>query len=436
MSAPLADVRVVAVEQFGAGPWGTLQLADLGADVIKIEDPSVGGDVGRYVPPFTEATSSLFFESFNRNKRSVTLDLRSSEGRGVFEDLVRGSDAVFSNLRGDQPAKLRLRYEDLREVNPRIVCVSLSGFGTTGPRAGEGAYDVTIQALAGWMAVTGGPETPPTKSGLSLVDFAAGYVAAIGLLGGVWRARRNGVGSDVDVSLSETALSLLNYMGAWTASRGWEARRMDDSAHQTIVPFQAFPASDGWLVVACAKEDMWRRFCSAIGRDELATHERFATFTLRDRHRDELLTLLGETLGSRSVADWIEALGEARVPAAPVNDLDAALADPQAEARGAVVDYVHPVLGAVRMAGSPYWERRGPPGAAARRGHCRRPRAGLRLRRGAHRRAGGGRSVRNDGGARHVRERRGERRSKWSKRSGSVTATVRSAAAAGGTSSA
>ena len=181
MTLPLADLRVIAVEQFGAGPFGTMQLADLGATVVKIEDPTVGGDVGRYVPPFSQEGNSLFFESFNRGKSSVALDLRQVDGRRALENLVSGADAIFSNLRGDLPAKLRLRYSDLAEINPTIVCVSLSGFGTTGPRAHEGAYDATIQALAGWMAITGGPREPPTKSGLSLVDFAGGYVAALGL---------------------------------------------------------------------------------------------------------------------------------------------------------------------------------------------------------------------------------------------------------------
>src|SRR5262249_51972516 len=178
------------------------------------------------VPPYNEGTSSLFFESFNRGKRSIALDLRVPEGRSAFEDLVRHSDAVFSNLRGDQPAKQRLRYEDLGPINPRIVCVSLTGFGMTGPRAAEGAYDATIQALTGLMSVTGGPDMPPTKSGLSLVDFAGGYVAALGLVASVMQARREGVGGDVDASLFETALSLLNYMGAWAATSDWTARRM------------------------------------------------------------------------------------------------------------------------------------------------------------------------------------------------------------------
>jgi crotonobetainyl-CoA:carnitine CoA-transferase CaiB-like acyl-CoA transferase len=354
MSAPLAGIRVLAVEQFGAGPWGTGQLADLGADVIKIESPAEGGDVGRYVPPYQSGTSSLFFETFNRSKRSLALDLRHPDGRRVFEDLVPHADAVFSNLRGDRPAALRLRYDDLAPLNPAIVCVSLSGFGTTGPRAAEGAYDATIQALTGWMAVTGGPDAPPTKSGLSLVDFAAGYIGALGLLAGVVQARRDGVGSDVDLSLFETALSLLTYMGTWSASQGWQARRMPDSAHQTIVPFQAFAAEDGWLVVACAKESMWRRFCAVIDRPELADDDRFATFGVRDRNRDALLAELRPTLSSRTVDEWVDALAAAKVPCSPVNDVDAALADEQTVARGGIATFPHPVLGAVQTVASPF----------------------------------------------------------------------------------
>jgi crotonobetainyl-CoA:carnitine CoA-transferase CaiB-like acyl-CoA transferase len=361
VSAPLDGIRVLAVEQFGAGPFATGQLADLGADVIKVEAPADGGDVGRYVPPHQVGTSSLFFETFNRSKRSLALDLRAPSGRQVFEDLVPHADAVFSNLRGDQPAKLRLRYEDLAPLNPAIVCVSLSGFGTTGPRAADGAYDATIQALAGWMAVTGGPDAPPTKSGLSLVDFGAGYVAALGLLAGVVQARRDGVGSDVDVSLFETALSLLTYMATWSASQGWQPRRMPESAHQTIIPFQAFAAADGWLVVACAKEPMWRRFCAALDRPELAEDERFATFAARDRHRETLLAELRTTLATRTVAEWVDAMAAAKVPCSPVNGVQAALDDPQAVARGSVASFPHPELGVVRTAASPFQHGRDVP---------------------------------------------------------------------------
>ena len=211
---------MIAFEQFGAGPWGTLQLADLGAEVIKIEDPVSRGDVGRYVPPFAEGEDSLFFEAFNRNKRSVSLDLRRDGARGVLDDLVRNSDVVYSNLRGDQPRRLGLTYDQLKGVNERIVCCSLSGFGMTGPRAAEGGYDYMMQGLAGWMSLTGDPDGPPAKSGLSLVDLSGGYVSAIAVLAGVWRARRDGVGCDCDISLFETALHELCYVGTWAASRG------------------------------------------------------------------------------------------------------------------------------------------------------------------------------------------------------------------------
>ncbi len=365
MRRPLEDVRVIAIEQYGAGPFGTMQLADLGADVIKIEDPTVGGDVSRYVPPYRVGTDSLFFESFNRSKRSVTLDLRHPATREVLEDLVRVADALVSNLRGDQPDKLRIRYRDLARVNPRLVCVSLTGFGTTGPRAGEGGYDYTMQALAGWMELTGGPNEPPTKSGLSLVDFCGGYVTALATLAGVMQARRDGRGCDADLSLFETALAQLTYVGTWVASEGFAPRRLADSAHQTMVPFQAFPTADGWVMVACPKQGLWERFCGALGRPELPADERFADFAARDRNRDVLVPLLSEILLTRSTDEWLVVLGEHGVPSGRVNDVATALAEPQALARGDVVAYEHPTLGVVRGPASPL-RLDGEPGPARR----------------------------------------------------------------------
>jgi crotonobetainyl-CoA:carnitine CoA-transferase CaiB-like acyl-CoA transferase len=344
---------VLSVEQFGAGPWATLQLADLGADVIKIEDPASGGDVGRYVPPYQEGEDSLFFETFNRGKRSVSLDLRHPRGRAVFEDLVRGVDAVYSNLRGDHPERLRLRYEDLRELNPRIVCCSLSGFGMTGPRAAEGGYDYVMQGLAGWMSLTGEPDGPPTKSGLSLVDLSAGYVSALALVAGVWRARRDGVGCDCDIALFETALAELMYVGTWAATAGYEPPRRHNSAHPSLVPFQNFATADGWIVVACPKEKFWQALCGALGRPDLASDERFANFAARDRDRGVLLDELDAAFAARPTAAWLEALAAAGVPSAPVNDVAAALADPQTLAREAVVEAAHERFGIVRTIASP-----------------------------------------------------------------------------------
>jgi crotonobetainyl-CoA:carnitine CoA-transferase CaiB-like acyl-CoA transferase len=358
--APLEDLRIVAIEQFGAGPFGTLQLADLGAEVIKIEDPEAGGDVSRYIPPYQEGEDSLFFESFNRNKKSVSLDLRHPRGREVFEDLVRHADAVFSNLRGDGPEKLGLTYDALKHVNPTVVCCSLSGFGMTGPRRGEGAYDYVIQGLAGWMSLTGGPADPPMKSGLSLVDLAGGYVAAISILSGVWRARRDGQGGDCDLSLFETALSLLTYQGTWVASRQYEPQRLANSAHPSIVPFQAFASSDGWLVLACAKEKFWLRLLDVIGRPELGEDPRFATFAERSLNRELVEAELAAAFLTRTTDEWVGLLRDAGIPVSPVNDLAQALEDPQVQARQGVVEVEHETLGRVRHVASPLRVSGGP----------------------------------------------------------------------------
>lgn len=251
---PLEDVRIISLEQYGAGPFGSVHLADLGADVLKIEEPSSGGDVGRYVPPYCEGEDSLFYETFNRNKTSLSLDLSTPGGRAVFEDLVRDADAVYSNLRGDVPAKIGITYDDLKHLNPRIVCCSLTGFGMTGPRAKEPGYDYILQGIAGWMSLTGDPDGPPTKSGLSLVDFTGGYVAALSLMAGLHAARRDGVGGDCDVSLYDTAIGMLTYPAAWHLNAGYQPVRTKNSAHPSLVPFQAFKASDDWFVVGCAKE--------------------------------------------------------------------------------------------------------------------------------------------------------------------------------------
>jgi len=353
MTLPLADVRIIAVEQYGAGPWGSLQLADLGAEVIKIEDPQSGGDVGRYVPPFQEGEDSLFFETFNRNKKSVSLDLRAPRGREVFEALVAKADAVYSNLRGDQPAKLRLTYDDLKGVNARVVCCSLSGFGMSGPRAAEAGYDYIMQAMAGWMSLTGDPDGPPTKSGLSLVDLAGGYVSAIALLSGLWRARRDGVGCDCDISLYETALHELMYIGTWVATGRYTPKRMTESAHPSIVPFQAFQTADGWITVACAKPKFWERLCHSLGRTDLLEDPRFKDFAGRNTNREELLPTLRSAFRERTTEEWLRQLASAGVPHGPVYEVPEALEDRQARARGDIVEINHPQLGTVRQIASP-----------------------------------------------------------------------------------
>jgi crotonobetainyl-CoA:carnitine CoA-transferase CaiB-like acyl-CoA transferase len=346
--APLDGVRVVAVEQFGAGPWATLQLAALGADVVKVEDTAAGGDVGRYVVPFQEGEDSLFFESFNRGKRSISLELRDDRGRAVLHDLLRGSDVLLSNLRGDHVARLGLRYDDLKAVNPALVCCSISGFGRTGPRAAEGAYDYTIQGFAGWMSLTGEPGTPPTRTGLSLVDVSAGYVAALCIAAMLVRRAATGLGGDADVSLFETALAMDMYVATWVLSRGFEPERPRSSAHPSVVPFQNFRTRDGWIVVCCPKESLFRRLAEAIGRPELPADPRFATLAARAEHRDACVEAIESALATDTTGVWLDRLTAAGVPCAPVNDVAAGFADPQAIARGMVEEYDHPALGRVR----------------------------------------------------------------------------------------
>ncbi|NUU24717.1 MAG: CoA transferase [Streptomycetaceae bacterium] len=363
---PLEDVRVIAVEQYGAGPFGSLHLADLGAEVIKIEDPRSGGDVSRYVPPYAEGEDSLFFEAFNRNKRSLSLDLAHPDGRAVFEDLVRGADAVYSNLRGDVPEKIGITYPQLRHLNPAIVCCSLTGFGMTGPRSAEPGYDYLLQGLAGWMELTGDPAGPPTKSGLSMVDYSGGFVAALALLAGLHAARRDGVGIDCDVSLYDTEIGLLANVGVWHLNAGFEPVRTRNSAHPSMVPFQNFPTRDGWIVVGCAKEKFWRRLTAVLGHPEWGEPDGpYGTFALRTEHADELLGKLEGIFLTRTSAEWLAELGPAGVPSAPVHGVAEALADPHTAARGLVVETEHPRFGTLRNLASPV--RVGDPPPAYRR---------------------------------------------------------------------
>ena len=350
---PLEDVRIIAVEQYGAGPFGSVHLADLGAEVIKIEDPRTGGDVGRQVPPYAQDGDSLFFETFNRNKRSVALDLSCAAGRGVFEDLVACSDVVYANVRGDVPERMALRHADLASVNPRIVCCMLTGYGMTGPARDEPAYDYVIQGLAGWMDLTGEPDGPPTKTALSLVDYSSGLVAALAMLAAIHAARRDGVGCDCDVSLFDTAVSLINYPATWAMTSGFVPVRTRHSAHPSIVPFGNFPTADGWIVVACPKEKFWRRLTEVLERPELADDERFATFAARASNAPALLEILEARFATRSSASWLELLAAAGVPCGPINSVEQALAHPQTAARELIVRTEHPRFGTVSQLGSP-----------------------------------------------------------------------------------
>lgn len=353
MSAPLplADLRILALTQLGAGPYAMQLLGDLGAEIVKIEDPTVGGDEARAVPPAIDG-DSLYYQSFNRNTRSLTLDLRTAAGRALFRRLAAVADAVYANPRGDLPAKLGLDYASLKDVNPRLVCCTLTGFGRSGPRAADPAYDYLVQALAGFMHVTGEPDGPPIRSGVATIDFAGGLCSALGLMVALRRARETGIGGDVDVSLFDTAISMLTHIATNHLRSGVEPQRLPGGSHPSVVPSQTFPTADGWVMVMCMKDKFWQRLCALIERPALASDPRYAGFAERLAHRAELVDELAAVFRGRPTAEWIERL-RGQVPCAPINSVSQALADPQVAARDMLITVAHPQLGPLREVGCP-----------------------------------------------------------------------------------
>ncbi len=350
---PLEGVRVLAVEQYGAGPFGTMFLADQGAEVIKIENPNDGGDMSRAVGPYFFAPGdSEFFHSFNRNKKSLTLDLGRPEGRAVLHDLVRSADALASNLRGDVPAKLGLTYDRLKAHNAKIVCAHLSAYGRTGPRAGWPGFDYLMQAEAGYFSLTGEPGAPPARFGLSVVDYMSGLGLAYALLAALTGARATGAGRDIDVNLFDMALFNTAYQATWYLNEGVVAERLPRSAHAALTPCQLYRTRDGWIYLMCNKEKFWPALCGKLGRPEWIEDARFRMFPDRLKHRDLLTELLDGELGQRTTAEWLEHFAGV-VPAAPINDLAQALDNPFVTEHGRLKTLPHPQRGSYRMVGPP-----------------------------------------------------------------------------------
>lgn len=321
---PLKGVRILSVEQYGAGPYGTMLLADLGAEVIKIEDPSRGGDVSRSVGPYMLGEGdSEFFQTFSLGKKSVTLDLKSADGRAQFETLVRSADAVANNLRGDQPDKLGLTYEALKGVNPKIVCAHLSAYGRKSERAAWPGYDYLMQAEAGFMSMTGEPDGPPVRFGLSMVDFHTGSHLATALLAGILGASRSGEGCDLDVCLFDTALHQLSYPATWYLNQGHVTGRLPRGAHPSIAPSQLVRTKDGWGLLMCQTPKFWTLWCQLTGCD-LAEDPRFATIPARRENLAALSDAVDAVMMAKSTQEWLDVLG-GHVPFAPVLDIGQAL---------------------------------------------------------------------------------------------------------------
>jgi len=350
---PLAGVRVLAVEQYGAGPFGTQHLADLGAEIIKVENVADGGDISRGVGPHTFPDgSSQFFEAFNRNKKSIALDLKDPQGREVLLRLVATADAVFNNLRGDVPARIGLDYASLAQANPKVVCVHLSAYGREGSRAAWPGYDYLMQAEAGYLSLTGEPDGPPARAGLSIIDFMAGTTAALALVSGLVQARSEGQGRDLDVSLFDVALNNLAYVATWMLNAGATTTRLPRSSHPSLTPSQLYRTADGWIFLMCNKEKFWRTLTEAIDRPDLADNAAYRDFAARLQNRDALTVELDAALSARTTAAWLERFA-GRVPAAPVHDVEQALSTPFVAERGCVLETENAQRGTVRSLASP-----------------------------------------------------------------------------------
>jgi crotonobetainyl-CoA:carnitine CoA-transferase CaiB-like acyl-CoA transferase len=328
MKRVLEGVRILAVEQYGAGPYGTQLLAELGAEVVKIEAPSMGGDVSRATGPyFLGDGDSEFFQTFSRSKKSIALELKTPEGRATFEALVRTADAVVDNLRGDQPVKLKLTYEALKAINPAIVCGHLSAYGRGNSRESWPGYDYLMQAEAGFMTLTGEPDAPPTRFGLSMVDFMTGAVWALGIVSAVLSARRTGEGCEVDVSLFDVALHQTSYPAVWAMNEGHDVGRLPRGAHPSIAPSQLVRTRDGWGLFMCQTQKFWEIFCAMTGRTDLATDPRFVDIPARRANLAALTDVLDAQFATRSTDDW-QAFFAGQVPFAPVRNLAEALENP------------------------------------------------------------------------------------------------------------
>ena len=333
MNLPLSGVKVIAFEQYGAGPFGTQYLADLGAEVIKVEPAGTSGDYLRDIGPYfidgddRNSASSIFFQALNRNKKSITLDVLSKEGKIILEKLVKNADAVCNNLRGDVPEKLGITYDQLKSYNKAIVSAHCSAYGREGPRKNWPGYDYLMQAEAGYFSLTGEPDGPPARFGLSIVDYMSGLTMSFGLVSAVLSARSNGIGRDVDVNLFDTAMFNQSYMAAWTLNSDFKSQRLDRSAHPILVPCQLYKTKDGWIYLMCNKESFWPILCQNIDRDDLIKDPKFINFKVRQENRDKVTEILDTELSKKTTSEWLKKFGGI-VPAAPILDLQEALDNP------------------------------------------------------------------------------------------------------------
>lgn len=325
---PLEGLTILSIEQFAAGPYGSMFLADMGAEVLKIENKDIGGDPSRHMGPyFLGQGDSLVFQGWNTNKQSLLLDLKDAQDRARFEELVRGADAVVNNLRGDQPAKLGITYAELGQIHPAICCLHISAYGRDNSRGAWPGYDFLMQAESGLMDLTGDPAGDPTRFGASVIDYMTGITGMLGLLGAIRRAERTGVGCDVDVSLFDVALHQLGYAGTWYINEGHAASRLPRGAHLSVTPVQTFRTADGWIYVMCMTDRFWSALLGVLDKPAIAADARFTDQAARAQHRAELTQALDAAFGEHPTEHWLQALN-GRLPVSPVLTVRQAFENP------------------------------------------------------------------------------------------------------------
>jgi crotonobetainyl-CoA:carnitine CoA-transferase CaiB-like acyl-CoA transferase len=359
MPGPLAGLRVLDLSRVLAGPFCSMLLGDLGADVLKVEQPGVGDETRTWGPPFARGESAYFL-AINRNKRSLTLNLKDARGLALLKRLAQGSDVLIQNFRPGTAARLGLGYAEAARLNGRLIYASLTAYGSTGPGAAKPGYDFIAQGVGGLMSITGWPDGPPTKVGVAVVDVAAGLLLTGCVPAALHRRERTGRGEEVETSLLQAAVALLinaasNYLVSGETPGRW------GNAHPNIVPYQTFATADGHLNVAVANDNLWRSFCQVLGEPAWAEDPDYATNADRVRNRERLVALLAGRFAAQPTAVWLGRLEAAGLPCGPVNTVAEVLADPAVQHLKMVQEVEHPTLGPIRLLGIPFTVAGSPP---------------------------------------------------------------------------
>ena len=350
MPKPLEHVKVLDLTRVLAGPYCTMLLRELGAEIIKVEIPGRGDDA-RYFGPFKN-NKSAYFLSINRDKESISVNLKTEQGRNIIFDLVKKVDVVTENFRPGTMEKLGMGYETLKALNPKIIYASTSGFGHTGPDSKKPAYDMLVQAMGGMISITGWPDTPPTRVGMSIGDIGASLFTAIGITTALYHRAMTGDGQKVDVAMLDCQIALLENAVVRYQVDGVPPQPVGNR-HPTITPFQVFKTKDSYLAIPVGNDSMWKTYCKAIEREDLLTYEKFATNKARTDHIDELIPILEEVMSQKTVAEWIEVFGHVQFPCSRINTIDTVMEHRQVIARNMIVEAEDDVLGTMKIAGNP-----------------------------------------------------------------------------------